>query len=118
VGEHELASRHIDRIAATPDIGKALLIFDRGYSSSKLMAQVEERCLKFLVRLRRKFNLEIDALGHGIHDFVLPCEKGCLAVKVIKFVLPNGEIETLITNLHDERMGLRLLSSCTLCDGL
>jgi hypothetical protein len=106
IGEHELASRHIDRVAAIPGIGKVLLIFDRGYSSSQLMEQAEEKGLKFLIRLRRKFNLEIDALGHGIHDFLLPCGKNRLTVKVIKFVLPGGETETLVTNLSDGRMGV------------
>jgi hypothetical protein len=107
VGEHELASRHIDRIAAASDIGKVLLIFDRGYSSSQLMEKVEEKGLKFLVRVRRKFNLEIDALGHGVHDILLSCGKSRLAVRVIKFVLPGGETETLVTNLFDERMGVK-----------
>jgi hypothetical protein len=104
VGEHELASRHVDGVAATPGIGKALFLFDRGYSSSKLMAQAGEKGMKFLVRVRRKFNLEIDALEHGIHNFALPCGKSRLEVRVIKFSLPNGETETLVTNLFDERM--------------
>jgi hypothetical protein len=107
VGEHELASRHIDRIAETPGIGKSLLIFDRGYSSSKLMNEVEEHGMKFLVRVRRKFNLEIDAFGHGIHDFVLSCGEKRLTVRVIKFALPSGETETLVTNIFDERMRIK-----------
>jgi hypothetical protein len=105
--EHELASRHIDQIARTAGIGKTLLIFDRGYSSSKLMAQAEEYGMKFLIRVRRKFNLTIDAFGHGLNNFTLPCGESCLAVRVIKFALPNGETETLVTNLHDERMGIK-----------
>jgi hypothetical protein len=36
----------------------ASLIFDRGYSSSKLMAQAEEKGLKFLVRLRKKLEIQ------------------------------------------------------------
>jgi hypothetical protein len=107
VSEHELACRHIDQVADTPGIEKALLIFDRGYSSSKLMAQAEEKGIKFLVRVRRKFNLRIDALGHGIHDFALAYGKSWLKVRVIKFVLLNGETETLVTNLLDERMGIK-----------
>jgi hypothetical protein len=107
VGEHELASRHLDQVAATPGIRNALFIFDRGYSSSKLMAQAEEKGMKFLVRVRRKFNVAIDALGHGVHDFSLSCEKSWLRVRVIKFALPNGETETLVTNLFDDRMGIK-----------
>jgi hypothetical protein len=105
--EHELASRHIDQIAQTAGIGKTLLIFDRGYSSSKLMAQAEEYGMKFLVRVRRKFNLTIDAFGNGLNNFALPCGESCLTVRVMKFALPNGETETLVTNLLDERMGIK-----------
>lgn len=107
VSEQELAGKHIERIAAISGMGKTLVLFDRGYSSASLMAQAEEKGLKFLVRLRRKFNTEIDALGHGIHDFVLPHEKGEIKVRVVKFALPNGETETLVTNIFDERMGLK-----------
>jgi hypothetical protein len=53
------------------------------------------------VRVRRKFNVEIDALGHGVYDFLLSCGKNQLAVRVIKFILPSGETETLVTNLFD-----------------
>jgi hypothetical protein len=107
VSEHELSARHIERIAAISGMGKTLLLFDRGYSSSRLMAQAEEKGLKFLVRIRRKFNTEIDALGHGIHDFVLPHAEGEIKVRVIKFTLPNGETETLMTNISDGRMGFK-----------
>ena len=100
ISEYELAARHLDRISKTPGIGKALVVKDRGYSSFDLMALAEEKGLKFLIRVRRKFNLDIDALGHGVHDFVL----NGLNVRVIKFALPSGETETLVTNLFDARM--------------
>jgi hypothetical protein len=107
IGEHELATRHMERIAKTEGIGDALVIFDRGYSSVELMGIAEEKGLKFLVRLRRKFNLEIDALKNGIHEIELAYSKGTLKARVIKFALPNGEIETLITNIFDARMGIK-----------
>jgi len=40
VGEQELAARHINSISAMPGMEKTLLLFDRGYSSSKLMELV------------------------------------------------------------------------------
>jgi hypothetical protein len=61
------------------------------------MAEIEEHGMKFLVRVRRKFNVEIDALGYGTHKFVLPCGENRLTVRVIKFALPSGETETLVT---------------------
>jgi hypothetical protein len=106
-GEHELATRHMKRIAETEGIGDALVIFDRGYSSAELIGIAEEKGLKFLVRLRRKFNLEIDALENGVHELELAYSKGMLKARVIKFALPNGEIETLVTNIFDAQMGIK-----------
>jgi hypothetical protein len=95
------------RIAETEGIGDALVIFDRGYSSVELIRIAEEKGLKFLVRLRRKFNLEIDALENGVHELELAYSKGTLRVRVIKFALPSGEIETLVTNIFDASMGVK-----------
>jgi hypothetical protein len=106
IGEHELAERHIERIAKTEGVGDALVIFDRGYSSVELIGIAEEKGFKFLVRLRRKFNLEIDALRNGVHELELAYSKGTLKVRVIKFALPSGEIETLVTNIFDAQMGI------------
>jgi hypothetical protein len=106
IGEHELAARHIKRIAQTEGIGEVLVIFDRGYSAVELMGLADENGLKFLIRLRRKFNLGIDALGNGVHEYELAYRQGTLKVRVIKFALPSGEIETLVTNITDARMGI------------
>jgi hypothetical protein len=63
------------------------------------------------MRVRRKFNLDIDKLGHGDHTVVLK-QKGHedICVRVIKFVLPSGEEETLITDLMDKNMGIKEFS--------
>jgi hypothetical protein len=107
VCENTLAVKHMECISEIPGLERTLIILDRGYSSADLMAQAESKGLKFLVRLRKKFNVEIDGLSCGIHDFELPVEDAKLAVKVIKFVLPGGEVETLVTNLSDARMGIK-----------
>jgi hypothetical protein len=107
VSEQELAARHIERIAQTEGIGNGLVLLDRGYSSVELMGLAEEKGLKFLIRLRRKFNLGIDALGNGIHEYELSHRQGTLKVRVIKFALPSGEIETLVTNMTDARIGIK-----------
>jgi hypothetical protein len=106
IGEQELAARHINRIAQMEGIGDALVILDRGYSSVELMGHAEEKGHKFLIRLRRKFNADIDSLGKGIREYKLSYSKGILKVRVIKFTLPSGEIETLVTNLTDAGMGI------------
>jgi hypothetical protein len=107
VDERSLAERHVRRIAAMPELSGALLIFDRGYPSFKLMSLIKSEGLAFLMRLRTKFDLDIDALGCGVHHHVLRRGDEELAVVIAKFALPNGEIETLVTNLTDARMGIK-----------
>lgn len=105
--ERSLAERHVRRIAAMPGLSGSLLIFDRGYPSFRLMSLIESEGLSFLMRLRTKFDVGVDALGCGVHHHVLHQGERELAVKIVKFTLPNGEIETLITNFADRRMGMK-----------
>ncbi len=70
---------------------------DRGYASEKLIKKLSEKS-SFLFRLRRRFNTEIDMLPIGDHILTLYEN---IKVRVVKFVLPSGEIETLVTNLFE-----------------
>jgi len=58
----------------------------------------EEINAYFLMRVRRKFNLQIDNAPQGSSIITLANE---LDVRIIKFILPSGEEETLMTNLYD-----------------
>lgn len=70
---------------------------DRGYASEDLIKFFSEKS-NYLFHLRNKFNTEIDALCIGSHEITM---YGDVKVHVVKFTLPSGEIETLITNLFD-----------------
>ena len=60
------------------------------------------------MRVRSKFNISIDALGIGCHNFVLKSkENEEIKCRIIKFKLSNNEIETLITNLFDYNLGIK-----------
>jgi hypothetical protein len=107
VDERSLAERHVRRIAAMPELSGSLLIFDRGYPSFSLMSLIDSEGLAFLMRLRTKFDVGIDALGCGVHRHILRRGDEELAVRAVKFALPDGEIETLVTNLTDARMGIK-----------
>ena len=82
------------------NLNDALFIFDRGYASMQLMKAItsEEINAYFLMRVRRKFNLQIDNAPQGSSIITLANE---LDVRIIKFILPSGEEETLMTNLYD-----------------
>ncbi len=96
-GERSIALKHIENVGRIIELKKALFIMDRGYPSKELIRKLSEES-NYLMRLRSKFNTEIDALGLGSHRITLYKNTD---VRVIKFTLPSGEIETLITNLFD-----------------
>lgn len=100
-GEREIASQHILRLQDM-GISNDLIIFDRGYASAKLIAQLFETGVHFLMRVRRKFNKEIDALASSDGFVEITHEQKVYLIRVVKFRLPSGEIETLITDLPQD----------------
>ena len=106
--ERTLASRHIDHLCNLGNFEKELILFDRGYSSFELIEKLKTNNLHFLMRVRAKFNLEIDAQTTP-DGFVYLKKKGHedIKVRVVKFLLPSGETEVLISDLWDKRMGIK-----------
>jgi hypothetical protein len=103
-GERALAVEHIRALTALAGFGKELILFDRGYASMELIELLFEKKIDFLMRVKEKFDLGIDALGRGDHSVTLEKGgRGPVGVRVIKFRLPGGETETLITSLSDKR---------------
>ncbi len=113
VGERNLAIRHMEAVKSKSraDLFYTMFVFDRGYASQDMMTYIEEELQsKFLFRLRDKFNLRIDALpkpdsSDGIVDHRMELYPG-LRVRVLRFYLPGGTLETLITNEFDHAANL------------
>lgn len=97
VSEHAHAKNHIDSVGKRIDLKNTIFIMDRGYANRELIVQMSQKTY-FLFRLRRKFNTRIDALPLGSHILTMYDN---VKLRVIKFMLPSGEIETLLTNLFD-----------------
>lgn len=97
VSERTHAENHLEAIEKFIDLKKAIFIMDRGYASEELITLLHQKTY-YLFRLRYKFNTEIDALPLGSHEITL---YDGLKVRIVKFALPSGEIETLLTNLFD-----------------
>ena len=113
IDERTLAMCHMAAIKAKNrvDLLRAMFVFDRGYASRELITYIEKVIRsKYLFRLRDKFNNTIDALP-------MPAEKGevldCefelydgIKVRVLRFRLPGGTPENLITNdrEHDKNI--------------
>ena len=79
-----------------------IFVFDRGYASKNLFSFIEDTLhAGYLFRLRSKFNTDIDALPvpadrNGISDYIFFLDGR--KVRILKFYLPSGTVETLITN--------------------
>jgi hypothetical protein len=96
--ERQLAKEHINNFIQYAN-KKDLIIFDRGYPSKEFIKSFYDKDLKFLMRLQKSFNSQIDACPKSDFYIEMQHEKKSFNVRVIKFVLESGEEEILITNL-------------------
>jgi hypothetical protein len=99
VDERSLAKKHIDGLVARMGIqlDKELVISDRGYPSEAMIDYYEANGLFYVMRVREKFNLEVDK-QESTDGYV---QIGRHKVRVVKVTLDTGEIETLLTNLTE-----------------
>ena len=95
--EREMALRHMEKLEGFCIGIKKLLIFDRGYPSAELIEELESRELKFLMRVRTKWNCAVDA---AVSNTQVQLREGSM-LRVVRFELPSGEEEVLITNLYE-----------------
>jgi len=104
--ERALCLRHLKHLCGMESFEKELVIMDRGYPSGELIEEFIKSGVRFLMRVRRKFNLDIDKMPIGVHRYTLAVDGTQISVRVVKLLLPSGETETLITNVFDKRMGI------------
>jgi hypothetical protein len=103
--ERTLAVQHIEKLQKMASFGKELIIGDRGYASIELIETLIKANINFLMRVRRKFNTDIDETKSEDSSIELGGKgEKTTAVRVVKFGLPSGEIEMLITNLWDTEL--------------
>ena len=94
-----------------------LIIYDRGFASFDFMYEHKEKQLDFVIRMRLDFSLVVkDFVAGGKASQVLAMQPGkntnlqgkiydkdtSLIVRLLRIVLPGGEIEVLATSLEDE----------------
>ena len=107
IDERTLAARHIKTLCKCPSFDKECIIFDRGYASFELVETQKGCGISFVMRVKRGFNKTIDQLGKGDHTVSLKkCGHDDICVRVLKFDLPSGEEETLITDIADENLSI------------
>lgn len=98
IGERELAIRHIQALGELCKTDDALILFDRGYISAKVIRELNQRGMRFLFRVKKNATASIAALPMG-------CTRTeyapGLPVMGCRFLLESGEEEILVTNLMD-----------------
>jgi len=94
VDERTLAMEHLEYYKAYHK-AKDIIIFDRGYPSRNLIRYLTENDMRFVIRMQKSFNKDIDDTDKPDFFVNIADQK----VRVIKFALESGETETLITNL-------------------
>jgi hypothetical protein len=92
--ERTLAMKHLEKLVEMGLAEKSIILFDRGYPSAKLLKYLSENGFKYLMRVRRKFNIEIDRIKKD-EEIELP---NGVVTRAVKLPL-NDDFETLITNL-------------------
>lgn len=97
IDERTLALRNIEKFEKIKQ-EKDILIFDRGYPSNEIIEKLENKRIKYLMRVQKGFNKEIDSDKRK--DYWITIRKA--KVRIIKTVLETGEMETLITNLDEK----------------
>ena len=100
MNEREQLEKHMDFLCRElPDVAtKTILLIDRGYPSKDLFKKLQESCFKFVARCKKGFAKATSEVPLG--DSVITLKNG-VSVRIIKFELENGGIETLATNIPD-----------------
>jgi hypothetical protein len=103
--ERDLAKAHVKRLLEL-GLGGSLLLFDRWYPSAEFISFLYENGFHFVMRARRKWNLDADL--EKTQGWISVTHDGkSYSVRVLKVKLPTGEIETLVTSLHQKQLPIR-----------
>ncbi len=95
--ERSMAKEHIRKLKDRIRMEDTVFLFDRGYPSKELIEAILQANARFIMRVRRKFNLDVDAAPMGSGVAILDG----IRVRAVKFILPSSQTETLIADLFD-----------------
>lgn len=106
VDERTLALKHLMSLEKLGEKEKELLLCDRGYPSYELFDKLKEQNIRFVMRVQRSFNKDIDEQQQSDGLVSISRNKKTYLLRVIKFDLPSGEKEMLITDLFDNTLSV------------
>ena len=82
-----------------------LILFDRGYPSKDFISFIEQKKIKYLMRVSLSFKSLVNVEGED-QIVELKINKETHKVRVLKFPLESGVTEILITNIFDETFSI------------
>jgi hypothetical protein len=110
IGTYKSSERAIaeNLITRLNDLGSYndLILFDRGYPSRDFISFLEKKNSKYLMRVSTAFLKEVVNAPKSDQIIEVLYKKRILKMRVLKFKLDCGTIETLITNLFEEELNI------------
>ena len=94
-GERLLASKGVEKVEGLFN-GKRIYLLDRGYWRMELYAKILSMGHSIVARVRNHMTKE---LKYGSPTVTFATDTQRYTLRVVRFLLPSGETETLITNL-------------------
>lgn len=99
--ERELARAHMDFL---PGFSNSIILFDRGYPSEDMFRYLNSKGIRFLMRVPKTFKKAISEQEDALFTYPFSHNKESLTLRSIHFLLEDGNIEYLVTNLMPEQM--------------
>jgi hypothetical protein len=104
VDERSLAKEHLKALTDTRlGLGerRPIVVFDRGYPSKDFIKYLQDKEIKYVTRVQKRFNSRIDKMSRGSKGITLT--EG-VKTRAIVFRLKSGEREALITNVEEAEL--------------
>ncbi len=99
--ERESAKSHIDFLPGFPN---SVILFDRDYPSEDLFRYLNSRGILFLMRVPNTFKKVLVEPKDALFTYPASRNQDSLTLRSIHFLLEDGSIEYLVTNLMPEQM--------------
>lgn len=105
--ERKMAQGHINSINNSKLLKKSIIIFDRGYPSYNMCDFLDKKNLFYVMRTPSSFKVTNNTI---LNDSIINFKRKGKSkeIRVIKVDLPDGTIETLITNIFDKNITIPL----------
>ena len=97
IGERESALRHHEKLSNLGINGESIILYDRGYISEQLVRDLNSKHIHYIFRVPKGWNETVDSLSVDTDTTTeIVVNKRALKVRIVKFSLDSGEIETLL----------------------